>query len=110
MKKLIPFTITAIVITSLAVTPALSRSMPDYNCSDRAEACEKACDENADTGKNANAYNECLERCREFVRRCEERQAETTRCAESFTTCIDRAQSELDREGCRRAYRRCKGD
>ncbi|HBS06890.1 MAG TPA: hypothetical protein DEA96_18110 [Leptospiraceae bacterium] len=84
---------------------------PDYGCEASNQACVEQCDNAADTGKGANAYNSCLEGCRKSNESCTSRQKAANACAKSFKSCISSAAGNEDAlEGCRAAYRACKGE
>jgi len=100
--------VTAVFLSAYSVVQA---DGPDYDCEARNRACVEACDNAADTGKGANAYNRCLEGCRKSNKICTERQQSANVCAEAFRSCISEAAGDDDAmEGCRDAYRSCKGD
>ncbi|MCB1170465.1 MAG: hypothetical protein KDK25_09040 [Leptospiraceae bacterium] len=89
---------------------SLSADGPDYGCDASRDACVEGCDNQADTGKGANAYNACLKRCENAYKSCTQRQEVATGCAESFRSCIGNARGDDDAmEACRDAYRQCKG-
>jgi hypothetical protein len=101
----------SMMIATLMTTAALAGSMPDYKCAEQNTRCEKACDEMAEGSQNANAYQRCLDRCLEANQSCVERQARTTGCAKAFIACTKQAAGNANaQEGCREAYRHCKGN
>jgi len=101
----------SMVLLALMTATVFAGSMPDYKCADQNSRCEKACDEMAEESKNANAYQRCLDRCQKANQSCEERQAKTTGCAESFMDCTKAAAGNQEaQEGCREAYRQCKNN
>lgn len=90
---------------------AVRANGPDYGCDASRDSCVEGCDNQADTGKGANAYNACLKRCEKAYKSCTERQEVATGCAETFRSCIGNARGDEDAmEACRAAYRECKGD
>jgi hypothetical protein len=102
--------LTAVLMTiSLSLALAADR-MPNYNCGKVGKDCTANCDKKADTSKNAKAYQKCLDGCEKAEKDCNNRQDNATGCAETFQSCIKSAKSEKDKEPCRAAYRKCKGD
>lgn len=99
----------ALAALILTAGSSLAGNIPNYNCADKNEQCVRRCDDAADTGKNANAYQVCLNKCERANRLCTKRQDSVDRCGPAFKSCYRNAHSEADKERCRAAYRRCKG-
>lgn len=97
-------------VVLLLVFMAFAGNTPDYNCAKAARECTEVCDKNAESGKNANAYQKCLDGCSKAEEICNGRQEKTSECAETFQSCIKNAKSENDKQGCRTAYTKCKGN
>ena len=105
--------IVSLVLVTAAIFSAITFAgiRPVYNCAKAGRACERGCDQRADTGKNANAYNRCLEGCKKAAKRCEKRQSDTNICADAFQRCLKSAgNSDSARKDCRKNYRTCKGN
>jgi hypothetical protein len=111
----------ALLFLAISVTAVCAGSMPDYKCREQASRCEKRCDDKMEEAHEdainfgfsgtSNTYQKCLDRCREMEQRCNDRQRETTRCAETYMSCIERAAGDKDAvESCREGYRQCKRD
>ena len=77
----------------LSVFLVFAGNTPDYNCGKAASDCTAGCDKNAESGKNANAYQKCLDGCSKAEESCNGRQEKTAACAESFQSCIKNANS-----------------
>ncbi|MEZ4601017.1 MAG: hypothetical protein R2940_14610 [Syntrophotaleaceae bacterium] len=107
MKRVL-FFLSLAAVGFLAVN-TFAGHMPDYHCDEQLSQCERGCDQLAEESRNANAYQECLDRCAKAHRRCQERQDKTTICAEAFMDCIKEAKdNEAAMESCRETYRNCK--
>lgn len=102
--------LTFAALSLLLVLPLAAESGPNYDCDRTLNQCQAGCDEQAGTGKNANAYDRCLEACQKSHKSCTERQENASACAETFQECIREAgDDEKAMEGCRSSYRSCKG-
>lgn len=55
--------LTALLFVAILISPAFAGPITDYHCAERYSQCQASCDNSADTTKNANAYQKCLDQC-----------------------------------------------
>jgi len=107
MKSYWAAAVVAITMSWAGASFAVDRG-PNYDCANRMKQCVKGCDDDAEKSHNYNNQRACLKGCDEFNERCTSRQDVADECATAFKSCMRGAQVEIDRDGCRMMYTRCK--
>lgn len=108
--RIVKLSVLVVVVLAFLVTVVLAGNTPNYDCAGTGNTCVEGCDKAAETSKNANNYSKCLAKCRKVEADCEKRQEKASICAESFQRCNEKAKTESDKNVCRAAYRKCKGE
>jgi hypothetical protein len=110
LMRVLRLSVLAFAFLLLLASVQFAQKKPNYNCTKVGSDCVANCDKTADKTKNAKAYDKCLADCDRKEAECNKRQDVTSGCADTFQGCVKNAKSEKDKEVCRAAYRKCKGE
>jgi hypothetical protein len=108
--RILKLCILAVVAIFIVATAQFAQKKPNYDCGKVGRNCTAKCDEGADKTKNAKRYEKCLAGCEKSEADCNKREDTAGECAKSFQSCNKDAKSESDKNACRAACRKCKGE